>query len=146
MARLNYETNQVSIVTLVNENLSAGDVIVIRTVGGVYDIKEEHLQEEHLLTGEFKTQPKEDIVSDNFPFARIRLKQVWEIKNGKAIPVDSFVKGCILHPHWSAAVKVRVGSEKESAESYVTVGVISGFEAGDIVTPRSLLTHEELIC
>lgn len=141
MTRLNYETDQVSIVTLMNENLSAGDVIVIRTVGGVYDI-----EEEYLLTGEFKTQPKEDVVSDSFPFAGIELKEIWEIKNGTLTPLDSYPKECILHPHWSAAVKVRVGSEKESAESYRTVGVISGFEAGDIVTPRSLLTDEELIC
>jgi len=141
MTRLNYETDQVSVVTLMNEDLGAGDVIVIRTIGGVYDI-----EEDYLLIGNFANQPKEHVVSDNFPFATVELKGMWKIKSDAVIPLESVPEECLLHPHWSAAVKVRVGYNKESAESYRIAGVISDFEAGDVVSPRSLLTEEKSIC
>lgn len=141
MTRLSYDTDEVSIDTLVNEHLGAGDVIAIRTTGRVYDI-----EQEYILTGRLSHQPKEHVVSDNLPFAALDLEDMRVLENGTATSLDSIPAECILHPRWSAAVKVRVGYEGESAESYRTIGVVSDFEAGDIVTSQSLLTEGETIC
>jgi hypothetical protein len=141
MTRLSNDTDEVSIFALLNKDLSANDAIAVRTTGGVYDT-----EREYLFLGEFASQPKEHVVSDNFPYAAIELNEMWDIKSGTATSLNSFPEQCILHPHWSAAVKVRVGYESESAESYRTIGVVSDFAAGDIVTSQSLLTEEETIC
>ncbi len=141
MTRLSYDTDEVSIDMLVNERLNAGDVIAIRTTGRVYDI-----EQEYILTGRFSHQPKEHVISDNLPYAALDLEDMRVLENGTATSLDSVPEECILHPHWSAAVKVRVGYESESTKSYGAIGVVSDFEAGDIVTPQSLLTEEETIC
>jgi hypothetical protein len=75
MTRLSNDTDQVSIFTLLNKDLSADDAIAVRTVGGVYDT-----EGEHLLLGKFASQPKEHVVSDNFPYAAIELNEMWDIK------------------------------------------------------------------
>ncbi|WP_338740211.1 hypothetical protein [Haloplanus salilacus] len=129
-----------SIVTLVNKDLSADDAIAVRTTGGIYDT-----EDEYLLLGEFAGQPKEHVVSDNFPYAAIDLEGIWAIENGTAVPNTVFHEQCILHPHRSACVGVRFKDKTQSKQSLFAIGVISDFEAGDIATPQSLLTKQETI-
>lgn len=140
MTRLSNDTDQVSIFTLLNKDLSADDAIAVRTVGGVYNT-----EGEHLLLGKFASQPKEHVVSDNFPYASIDLEGIWTIENGTAVPNTVFHEQCILHPHWSACVSVRFKDKTQSRQSLFAIGVISDFEAGDIATPQSLLTKQETI-
>lgn len=141
MTRLAHSTEHVHVVTLVKEHLDANDAIAVRTTGGVYDT-----EDEHLLLGKFASQPREPVVSDNFPYASIDLEGIWTIENGTAVRNTVFQKQCILHPHWSACVKVCFECKQESEQSLSGIGVVSDFEAGDIATPQSLLTEEETIC
>jgi hypothetical protein len=140
MTRLAHSTEHVHVVTLVKEHLDADDAIAVRTTGGIYDT-----EDEYLLLGKFANQPREPVVSDNFPYAAIDLEGIWAIENGTAVPNTVFHEQCILHPHWSACVSVRFKDKTQSKQSLFAIGVISDFEAGDIATPRSLLTEEETI-
>jgi hypothetical protein len=71
MTRLAHSTEHIHAVTLVKENLSVNDAIAVRTVGGVYDT-----ENEYLLLGKFASQPREPVVSDNFPYASIELEGI----------------------------------------------------------------------